>query len=147
MHTKRKQKAIPAGKWEILFKKASIEKEKLEVAMSERGRSTIIGNFLSQNVGREVPIEINSRTGKATLRMVLGSGKQKRYFFEILWDEPKGEKKTPSKTGSKKVVIAKKAGGAVSKKNIVKNNAVAKPVRKRETQVNHEAWEEEGRSD
>ena len=67
MRTKHEKNGLPAGKWESLFKKVGIEKEKLETTKSEAARRTIIGNFLSQNVGREVPIEINGRTGKATL--------------------------------------------------------------------------------
>ncbi len=147
MRTKHRQRGLPAAKWEILFKKAGIEREKLEATKSERARTTIIGNFLSQNVGREVPIEINGQIGKATLRVVVGSAKQKRYFFEILWDEPKAQRpvkskdkiQTPSKVGSKKkVTTAKKSGDVVSKKIVKKT--VTKPTRNRETRGNDESW-------
>ena len=82
-----KQIGVPAGNWEALFKKAGVETDRLDAAKSEKARTTILGNFLAQNVGREVPIEVKGRTGKATLRMNVGRGRQKHYHFEIRWDD------------------------------------------------------------
>ena len=82
--------AQSASKWESLFKKAGIETERLDAAKSEKARTTILGNFLAQNVGREVPIEHKGITGKATLRMEVGRGKQKQYWFEVRWDGADG---------------------------------------------------------
>jgi hypothetical protein len=83
---KSKHSGAPASKWESLFKGAGIETERLDAAKSEKARTTILGNFLAQNVGREVPIEVKGRTGMATLRMNVGRGKRKQYWFEVRWD-------------------------------------------------------------
>ncbi len=99
MQNKHKQEGLPAGKWEPLFKKAGVEKERLEAAKSEKARTTILGNFLAQNVGREVPVEVNGQTGKATLHMIIGRAKQKQYLFEVVWDKP--EDKRPDKPKGK----------------------------------------------
>jgi hypothetical protein len=94
---KNKQIGSPASKWEALFKKVGVETDRLDAARSEKARMTILGNFLAQNVGREVPIEVKGRTGKATLRMNVGRGRQKHYHFEIVWDEPSTREPDKSK--------------------------------------------------
>lgn len=79
---------LPANEWSGYFHRAKVLKEKLDAAQSKRSTSTIIGNWLSPLVGREVPIEVNKRCGVATLRLVEGRAKEKRYFFEVRWTDP-----------------------------------------------------------
>ena len=74
--------------------------------------------------------------------MIAARAKQKRYFFEILWDEPKAKKQTLNKTAHKKnVVIAKKGDEAVKKGKDMENHNGVKPTRVRETPGNDELWE------
>jgi hypothetical protein len=100
MRAKNHKGGLPARDWEPLFRKVGVERDRLDVAKSERGKTTILGNFLAQNVDREVPIAVNGRTGKATLRMKKGRSNTKQYYFEIVWDEPDGKgPSSPDGTG------------------------------------------------
>jgi hypothetical protein len=78
---------LMAKDWEMYFRKAAVRVEELDVAKGNRARAIRIGNFLSPNVGREVPIEAKGRTGRAVLRLEEGRSKQKLYFFEVTWDD------------------------------------------------------------
>ena len=99
------------SEWEDLFRRAKVQVEALDAARSERARATLLGSFLSQNIGREVPIEVKGRTGKARLLAVDAGKKQRRYWFEITWDEeqpadvrqepvPDAEPITPTRNGA-----------------------------------------------
>src|SRR5207248_1459824 len=95
------------------------------------GRATRIGQFFGPLLGREVPIQSRGRTGKAVLRVTEGRSKERRYYFEVFWDdvprpdtasddgppqEPfpkgKGKKKAPNKEPRRHRNLAaeKKAG-------------------------------------
>jgi hypothetical protein len=78
---------LPPGKWEDHFRKAGVRVEDLNGARSGQARATILGNFLSQHQGREVPIQVGDSTGRACLR-VTGETRPRRYYFEISWDTP-----------------------------------------------------------
>jgi hypothetical protein len=78
---------LPASEWLNIFRAAKVEVERLDAAKGEQGRATVIGNFLARMVNREVRIQVDGRTGKATLRSVPGRSRQVRYYFEIAWDE------------------------------------------------------------
>lgn len=141
---------LPASKWESLFKKVGIEGERLEAAKSERAKTTIIGNFLAQNVDRQVPIEVNGRAGKVTLRMKLGRAKKKHYYFEVTWDGATNTASTQdtnhkarAKSGNKAVrpKPGKTKGREAGKKG--KKRGLLKPQQKsRGTAAgNDEAWE------
>jgi hypothetical protein len=102
MGTRHNQAGLPVSEWEPLFKKAGIAREKLEAAKSTRAKTTTLGNFLSQNVGREVPIEVNGQTGKAKLCMTLGRAKKKLYRFEVTRDAEDKKNHVPqNETGNK----------------------------------------------
>jgi hypothetical protein len=73
--------------WQEYFRRAGILVEVLDAAKSGQARATILGNFLSQNQGREVPITIGGRTGRARLCVEEGGKRQRRYYFQIAWDE------------------------------------------------------------
>ena len=87
---------LPASEMENVFRRAGILIESLNAAKSTQAKSTRLGTFLSQNVGRSVPVEINGRTGTATLRCIQRRSKSKRYLFEIRWDSPVAESSGPS---------------------------------------------------
>jgi hypothetical protein len=77
---------LPPGKWEGHFRTAGILIEELDRVRSAQARATIPGNFLSQNQGREVPIKVGDRSGRARLCVARGDGKPRHYYFEIAWD-------------------------------------------------------------
>ena len=125
---KIKRRGLPASKWETCSRTQASSGKSSKLRKASRPKRTILGNFLSQNVDSEVPIVIRNRTGRATLRMKLGRAKQKRYFFELVWDEPENRQHNkakckiksrstpsappPAKTRSKKV--GKSGGKAAS---------------------------------
>jgi hypothetical protein len=83
-----RDQAAPVPDWERFFHKAGVRTEELGGCKGRRAKSIRIGQFLSPLVGREVPIEVRGRTGRAVLRSVPGRSRTKRYVFEIVWDEP-----------------------------------------------------------
>jgi hypothetical protein len=78
---------LPPGKWEDHFRTARVLVEELDGARSAQARATILGNFLSQNQGRVVPIQVGDRSGRARLCVTAGDGKPRRYYFAIAWDK------------------------------------------------------------
>ncbi len=78
---------LPAAEWLSSFRSAKVEIERLDAAKSARSRATIIGNFLARMLDREVPIEVDGRAGKATLRKSTGRARAKLYFFEVAFDD------------------------------------------------------------
>lgn len=93
---------LPAGEWLNIFRSAKVEVERLDAAKSAQGRSTIIGNFLARMVNRTVPIEVDGRTGKATLRTAAGRGNKKLYWFDVSFDgdQPGDDTQSPSDKGA-----------------------------------------------
>ena len=89
---------LPPGQWEGHFRTAGVLVEELDGVRSAQARATILGNFLSQNQDREVPIQVGDRSGRARLCVAGGDGKPRRYFFAIVWD--KSSNTDPSDTSS-----------------------------------------------
>ena len=89
---------LPPAKWQDHFRTARVLVEELDGARSAQARATILGNFLSQNQGREVPIKAGDRSGRARLCVAGGDGKPRRYYFAIAWD--KTLESDPSDTSS-----------------------------------------------
>lgn len=77
---------LRAGEWQVIFRHTGVEAERLNSAKSDRGRATIMGNFLGRQLNREVGIDVDGRTGKATLRSRPSRGATTLYYFEVLWD-------------------------------------------------------------
>ena len=77
---------LPPGQWEGHFRTAGVLVEELDGVRSAQARATILGNFLSQYQGREVPIKAGNRSGRARLCVAGGDGKPRRYYFAIAWD-------------------------------------------------------------
>ncbi len=75
--------ALPAGEFENVFRDAGVLTDALNNAKSAKSKSTQMGRFLATNVDREVPINVNGRSGKAKLCMTQGRAKQKLYHFEV----------------------------------------------------------------
>lgn len=102
MATNNSRKLAPK-KWEPFFRRADVRVEDLDASKSNKGKIIRMGRFLSPNVNREVPIDVNGRTGKAVLRVEEGRSKEKRYFFEVTWDdETPAAPALPKKSRTKK---------------------------------------------
>src|SRR5947209_13300764 len=83
-----KPRGLPPKDWEKFFREANVRAEALAECKSERSKAVKMGQFLSPHVGREVPIQVKGRSGRAVLRAEEGRSKEKRYYFEVIWDVP-----------------------------------------------------------
>jgi len=93
---------LPAGEWFNIFRGAKVEIERLDAAKSAQARATIMGSFLARMLGREVRIEVDGSTGRATLRMAPGRGNKKLYWFDVSFDgdQPGDDTQSPSDKGA-----------------------------------------------
>jgi len=97
--------------------------EELQACQSTRARAIKVGQFLAPKVGREVPVEVDGRAGKAVLRVEEGRAKERRYYFEFSWDgdekrqgRPGGEDgDRPGKKPGKKARERKEGAGEAGK--------------------------------
>ena len=103
-NTKEIEPGLPAREFENIFRKAGVLADGLDGAKSAASKATRIGKFLAPNVGREVTISVNGRTGKAKLCMNTGRAKQKLYYFEVRWDDP-DDNASGTKTASVQVEL------------------------------------------
>lgn len=88
-------KGLLAGEMMRIFENAKVLTDQLEGAKSEKAKATLMGNFLSQHVNREVPIQHRGRTGVAKLCVDINkSRKTKRYYFEVTFDDGATESET-----------------------------------------------------
>jgi hypothetical protein len=76
------------AEWEPIFRRAGVALDKLDQAKSKKSKSTHLGNFLAQHVGREVEVEREGRTYRAKLCVMDGRARSRRYYFEIIVPEP-----------------------------------------------------------
>ena len=74
----------PPAEWEPVFQVAGVLDQELGSAVKNRAKSTRIGRYLSQHIGREVQVEYGDSTLTARLRVVEGRSRQKRYHFEVM---------------------------------------------------------------
>jgi len=79
---------LRAGELEPVFRRAGVLREELERAKSVKSKATLIGNFLSKNLNREVAVEVNGRLGKAVVKQELGAARAKFYRIEVSWTDP-----------------------------------------------------------
>ena len=77
----------PPADWLEFFRGAKVEIDRLEAAKSRQGQVTVAANFLARMVDREVPIEVDGRAGKATLRVAPGRSRRKVYYFEVVFED------------------------------------------------------------
>src|SRR5262249_847901 len=85
-----------------LFHKAGVLVEELGACKSSRAKATKIGQFFGPLKGREVPIQVSGRTGRAILRVEEGRAKERRYYCEVVWDdapEPRAKAAAPAGGG------------------------------------------------
>jgi hypothetical protein len=106
--------------WEPYFRTARVLVEDLDACKSARAKTVKIGLFFGRNVGREVPIEDKGRTGKAVLRVDEGRARERRYYFEVMWDD-----EASTKTGSELTMTSEKSTELTQKKATT-NTAAAK---------------------
>jgi hypothetical protein len=107
---------LPAGEWLNIFRSAKVEVERLDATKSARGRATIIGNFLARMLNRSVPIEVDGRPGKATLRKEAGRARKQLYYFEVVFEDGQSEPErppvgNPSPSGGRRSAGRKPAAG------------------------------------
>jgi hypothetical protein len=74
------------SEWETCFRTARVVGERLEAAKSQRGKTTLMGNFLSPMIDRTVPVVGNGRTGMATLAREEVRSRLRLYYFRVEWD-------------------------------------------------------------
>ena len=136
---------LPAAEWLSSFRSAKVEIERLDAAKSARSRATIIGNFLARMLDREVPIEVDGRAGKATLRKSTGRARAKLYFFEVAFDD--GGSDEPPSDGFPKGDDTRVASGKRVRKLRTPPDAESRenPLDRRPTRTmvptgNDEAW-------
>jgi len=55
-----------------------------------------LGRIMSPWVGRRVPVTVGGRTGSATLRADTGRSREKRYYFDVVWDVARDEGARPA---------------------------------------------------
>lgn len=80
-------KTYTAGDWLPFYALAGLGKKELAEAKSNTTKAIHVGQFLSPNVGREVPIQVGERTGRARLVRRKGRSNATHYFFAVVWDE------------------------------------------------------------
>lgn len=118
---------LAARDWEAYFRKAKVRIDDLEACKSSKSRTIKIGLFLSPNVDRAVPIEFKGRTGKAVLRVVKDRAKEKRYFFEVTWDDQGAEARPQRAARSKR---AKNPNAPAAKPKRGTNRSTKRPGKK-----------------
>ncbi|MBP3956856.1 hypothetical protein J8F10_16410 [Gemmata sp. G18] len=86
-------RALPAAKWVTFLERAGVFGDAHAKAGGTQAKAIAAGKYLGAKVGRTVPVGLNGRTGKATLRVAEGRAREKKYWFEIAWDlrEPRAQ--------------------------------------------------------
>jgi len=79
------ERGLPAAKWIPVFDVAGVVPPSFVDAKTPHAKTIKVGQWLSSKVGRELPISVNGRTGKAVLRVIGARANEKRYYFEITW--------------------------------------------------------------
>ncbi len=129
---------LPAADWLPLFAKADVLTKSLSETHSMKAKTIKIGQFLSPNVNRTVPVQVRGRSGHATLRVKPGKAKSKLYFFEVIWDSPETTEKKPKKAIAVKGPTVAKA--PPSKAASTKPQTSTKTVAKGSKPGNDEVW-------
>jgi hypothetical protein len=93
-------KTWTASKWLSLAQPAGVLSDQLGQAKNDQARAIALGKFLGGKVGREIPLAVGKKTGKAVLRATPGRSRQTGYYFEITWDTPMTD--DPKPDGKKK---------------------------------------------
>lgn len=136
---------LPPADWLEFFRSAKVEVDRLDAAKSRQGQITVAANFLARMVDREVRIEVDGRTGTATLRVAPGRSRRKGYYFDIVFDEedesaaedhpPKGPQPLDRKT-----INTRPCSGMEERKCQPDSPVDRSPVRDYWPAANDEAW-------
>lgn len=133
--TPKPERALPAAKWVPILDTAGLALPILGDAKTPHARAIKLGQWLSAKVGRETPVCIEGRNGKAVLRVIGARANEKRYYFEVtLESAPEPEPAPAPKAKTPK--LKKKA------KQNEKHKIASKPAGKRKHNVggNDEGW-------
>lgn len=128
------ERGLPAAKWLPILAAAGISPPALDDAKTPHAKAIKLGLWLSAKVGREIPVCVRGRRGKAVLRAIKSRSRETQYRVEVTWERAQ----VPESTPPVKVVKT-----ATKKENpSAKGHAVPKPpaVRKHTTGGNDEEW-------
>jgi hypothetical protein len=91
MNTDPNGLAFLPAQWVKFFQRAGILGDALARATTDKARAIVVGKYLSARVGRTIPVCVVGRAGKATLRVIDGRAREKRYWIEVVWDAGAGD--------------------------------------------------------
>jgi hypothetical protein len=131
------EQALPAAKWLPIIDAAGITPPGLADAKTQRARAIKVGQWLSAKVGREMPVSISGRDGKAVLRVFGARANEKRYYIEVTWNQAQAsDLPTESKRRSESPKIKAKAKVKTKTKPTTEMKGRTKPT----TEGNDENW-------
>lgn len=88
-----------ATDWKSIFLRTHVLKAELEASGSDRSKTTRIGKYFAQYLGRSVSILVRERSGTATLRKEEASGNRHLYYFEVAWADSAPSAPSPVQNG------------------------------------------------
>jgi hypothetical protein len=117
----------------------------IDDAKTPHAKAIKLGQWLGAKVGREIPVCVRGRNGKAVLRVVKGRSRETQYYIEVTWEQAKtweqAEAPEPPPTKAVKPSPKKEKppakGNAASKPTVPKSMVGRKPA----TGGNDEEWE------
>jgi hypothetical protein len=74
--------------WVPILRDAKLRQNELALATSERSVAIFLGCYFGARLGKPVPVQVNERTGTATLKAQPGRSRSRRYWLEVQWDLP-----------------------------------------------------------
>jgi hypothetical protein len=125
-------RALPAAKWVPILDAAGLTPQALADAKTPHAKAIKLGQWLSAKVGREMPVCVGGRNGKAVLRVIGARANEKRYYVEITWDRAQKPDLPKAPDGGTSRPKKEKLSG--------KHKVVTKPAGKRKTGGNDEEW-------
>jgi len=127
--------ALPAMQWLPILDAAGLTPPTLGDAKTPHARAIKLGQWLSAKVGREIPVCFRDRNGKAVLRVIGVRANEKRYYFEITWDDP-----TPARGATAEPEKKRKTGDEGKRKKPLPHTPSQKGEHKRRDVGNDEEW-------
>jgi hypothetical protein len=73
--------------WLPLFRDARLLQKELHESANDHAQTIAAGRFFGSRLGKTVPIQVGDKPARATLRVQPGRSRQRRYWFEITWEE------------------------------------------------------------
>ena len=133
--TPKPERALPAAKWVPILEAAGLALSVLGDAKTPHARAIKLGQWLSAKVGREMPVCVGGRNGKAVLRVIGARANEKRYYFEVILESAPQPEPAPAHK-AKTPKLKKKA------KQNEKHKIASKPTGKHKHNVggDEERW-------